>query len=68
MEISQEILEAVCSEISHLHFAEKHFPNVTLMELRACACMGPVPECFCRKRARLVKEFLSLAQPKDNDG
>ena len=33
-----------------------------------CACMGPLPECECQKRARLLSEFINhFDQPQESE-
>lgn len=62
MEIRDEVVDAVLSELNAFHMAEKDFPNVPVSFVRACACLGPLPDCSCKKRSRLVQEFIEMAR------
>ena len=56
--ISDEHLQAVASEVRLLHLVEQT-ATINGMSIRACACLGPLPECLCVKRNKLVSEFLA---------
>ena len=56
--ISDEHLQAVASEVRLLHLVEQT-ATIDGMSIRACACLGPLPECLCVKRNKLVSEFLA---------
>lgn len=58
MEITEEHLKAVASYINGVKFSIKFSPGVPVARIWDCGCMGPLPECRCAKRERLVKEFL----------
>jgi len=50
--------EAVRSYIELVEFAIRKAKDTPVGEVFACGCMGPMPECRCMKRQRLVREFL----------
>jgi hypothetical protein len=54
--MDKETIDAIKVELYFLKLAEEKYPEIK--QLRACACMGPLPECLCMKRRRLAKEFL----------
>lgn len=58
MDIDDETLMAIKSELSLFRFAKEKFPDMSIKDVKACGCMGPMPECRCMKRERLVKAFL----------
>ena len=58
MEISKETADALAQEIELYLLAEKTAPNMAIFEVKNCVCRGPLPECKCAKRERLVREFL----------
>ncbi len=63
MEIDQETVEAIKQELGLFRFAMEHFPDEPVGSIKACGCMGPLPECRCAKRERLVRSFLDPITP-----
>ena len=62
--IDNKTLKAIVSELQLFRFAMKHCPEEPIGRVKDCACIGPMPECECIKRERLVKEFLSTHENK----
>jgi len=58
MELDEETIKEVVNELSLFRLAERKFPDMKIGQVRACACIGPLPECKCKKRERLVAEFI----------
>lgn len=58
MIIDNETIVALVQELQLYRLAEKHFPDTPVRMVKACGCTGPLPECKCAKRERLVKAFL----------
>jgi len=56
--LDYETVEAIKQEIGLYHFAERHEPQMPIGRVKGCGCMGPLPECKCMKRGRLIREFL----------
>ena len=58
MEISHETARALRSYIRIVEYAKTHVPDGPCSEIFACACLGPLPNCPCVERDRLVQDFL----------
>ncbi len=56
--ICTEEIEAARETLGKLFFAIEHSPNMPVSRIFDCACMGPLPECSCAKRSRLVEQFM----------
>jgi len=59
MEIRKEMLWAVLYELAMIRRADG---DTTIRHLKMCACMGPLPDCPCTIRERLIGEFIELAE------
>lgn len=59
--VPREQVEAVQSYISKVKLAQKVSQDQPISMLFACGCLGPLPECFCAKRSRLVEGFMVAA-------
>ena len=57
-EMTKEQELAVKSYIRQVQFAIKNAQNEPISLIFACACTGPIPECACAYRDRLVREFM----------
>ncbi len=64
MEIREEMLQAIVGELALFRVAERTSPSLAVGLVRDCACVGPMPECRCAKRERLVREFLDSMKEK----
>jgi len=62
--VPKEQIEAVLDELHRYRWALEKCPDATIAEVNACACMGPPPpeECPCKKRNRLVQDFIASNQ------
>lgn len=60
----KETLQALIEEVSIFRFALKKFPDIMIKEVKKCGCMGPLPECRCKKRERLLASFLNENRSK----
>lgn len=58
MQIDDETAEAIRVYIQQVQSAQRLAPDEPIKMLFACACRGPMPECRCAKRNRLVRSFL----------
>ena len=58
--VQLESLEAVLETLGLFEFALERDPNLPIREVGLCGCVGPLPECKCRRRARLVSEVKAL--------
>jgi hypothetical protein len=58
--IKLEHLEAVLETLGLYEFAAARDPEVPVGRVTDCACGGPLPECRCKRRARLVSEVKAL--------
>ena len=63
--ITNEMLQSVLSELNLFHFAVKNAPDLPIGRIYDCGCVGPMPECRCMKRNRLVKEFKEAMKDVD---
>jgi hypothetical protein len=52
-------LKILAHEVQRYRAAERLAPDEMIGNIGACACVGPMPECKCIKRKRLVDEALS---------
>lgn len=60
--IKLEHLEAVLETLGQYEFAVRRDPQMPVGRVTDCGCGGPLPECKCRRRARLVAEVKALAE------
>lgn len=60
MKLKKETIKALQQELKIYKFAEKHTPNIPIAKIKDCACMGPLPECKCKKQEQLINKFLTL--------
>jgi hypothetical protein len=60
--LDQDTREAVREELQLYRMAAKRFPDTPIGKVKDCACMGPLPECRCAKRERLVSQWLKEAK------
>jgi len=63
MEIPDEQIEVLRSEVKWLRKAISKMPNMPIGDFFACGCQGPLPECRCAREQRLIQEFLKLTEP-----
>jgi len=59
MNINNETLEAIKEELNLFRLAAKNSPEMPISRAKDCGCTGPLSECACIKRERLVAEFLN---------
>lgn len=64
--ITLEELEAASSHIARTEFMLRVAPNEAAINMTMCGCMGPLPECRCQKRKRLVGQFLEKVKDISN--
>lgn len=60
MEIDTETLKAIIAELQLFRLAETKYPDTLAWHIKDCACLGPIPECRCAKRERLVSAFIKM--------
>ena len=65
MQISEEMAAALYSEVRLIRFAIKHAPDTPVCRYKDCGCMGPLPECRCMKRERMISEFMARIEKED---
>jgi len=63
--ISDETLKAIRQELELFRISAKKFPDIPIKEVKYCGCVGPLPECRCAKRERLIKKFLKSGHGKE---
>lgn len=56
--ITNEELEAVKEYVQRVETVTRLDRDATLDDLWQCGCRGPLPECACMRRQRLVKQFM----------
>ena len=56
--ISEETAKAIKSFFGTIMRGVEQSPNSPVYELFTCGCLGPLPECHCKKRRRLINEFI----------
>ena len=62
MQIDSETAKALREYIRSVELALETIPDQPIYFLFSCACLGPLPECRCAKRRRLVYEFVGLGE------
>jgi len=69
-DITPEMLIQVYYQIERYETAARLAPDDPIREIELCACLGPPPpqECRCKKRRRLVGEFMLRMEMKAQAG
>ena len=62
MQITVEAALAVLELLDAYAIAEQRSPSMPVGDVLQCACRGPLPECHCKQRARLVAEFRAAVE------
>lgn len=57
MNISHETADAILEILDLKSLAMKTNPDMPIRDAFGCACSGPLPECRCARRDRLLAEF-----------
>jgi len=62
VEVDDETIEALKSYVALVELCVRTAPDEPVAKIWDCGCRGPLPECRCMKRHRLVKAFIG-AEP-----
>ena len=60
MDIPDDVLQAVAYELRQYRFAARKFPDMPVADVTTCGCTGPLPDCPCAFRNRLIGVFFDI--------